>query len=271
MRYLREAVGGRPADQRNSTRKREPGLRDIYSGFDLANGFDLRHPERWTRAMHDRVQDAAKVLRHLLSSPYAVKKPRNAQERKTLRYFTEQTIPNQKRFIVHTATADARVRLVREKGKKQLTLQVRRPQRFGGFGEMRYWLFKEYLGYAPQEPDDFIEATQRMLPDMPDWGYFSLWSQPNGVITIPQPKKSLLKVLARFFQEGESFGGDKLQNALDILQGWVLQGNEADAERVYIARQKRRASKPNRFRGLAASTRRRMLKIPKRAKATRKK
>lgn len=246
LKYLREAVQGRAADQRNSDVKHEPGLRDIYPGFDVADGYDLRHIKSWTRAQHDRVQDAIKVVRQLLTSPYRVVKPRDKKQRFTLEHFTEQY--GQRRYIVHVATPDARVRLVREKGRKHPTLQVRRPERFGGFGTLRIWMFADYNdGMSPETPEEFVSATQAMIPDMPAWGYFALWSRPNGVISIPQPRNSLVRVMQRFFLEGESFGGNKFENAVDILQGWVLQGNEDDAERVYIARQRRRVKKPNRW------------------------
>lgn len=246
LKYLREAVAGRAADQRNTDAKHEPGLRDIYPGFDPADGYDLRDIKQWTRAQHDKVQDAIKVVRQLLASPYRLVSPRDKQQRKTLEYFTQQY--SQRRYIVHVATPDARVKFFKERGKKLPGVAIRRPQRFGGFGQLQFWMFPDYNGgVQPETAEEFVEATRAMIPDMPAWGYFSLWSRTNGVITIPQPRNSLVRVMQRFFDEGESFGGDKLDIAVDLLQGWVLQGNEEDANRVYAARQKRQRSKPNRW------------------------
>lgn len=250
LQYLREAIAGRPGREDNTGGRREPGLRDIYPGFDAKDGYDLKKIKYWTRAQFKKVQDAAKYLHSLTGDPFRVVAPRNKKQRESLKHFTNQLEPKQRRYIVHVESPNSVVRFERGKpGSKFPTLVVRRPERFGGFGRMQYWLFVDYLdGQYPFVKEDFLEATENMLPDMPDWGFFSLWSQQNGVITIPQPKDALLEVIERFFREGESFGGDKESAARFVLQGWVLQGNEEDAERSYIGRLNRRASKPNRWR-----------------------
>lgn len=228
----------------------------MFRGFTAAEGYDLRHIERWTQAQHDRVQSEIKELRQLLSSPYRLVTPRDRGQRSTLKNFTLQVDPRQKRFVVHVQSPQQRVSVRRQRGHKHPGITIESAQRFGGFGQMQFWFFNDYNeGYSPETREEFIEATRAMLPDMPDWGYFALWSRTNGVITIPQPKNSLLRVISRFFDEGESFGGDKIEVATDILQGWVLQGNEADAEKVYIARQQRRTRKADRYKATRARRR----------------
>lgn len=235
LRYLREAIRGVPRGE-GPGGVRLPGLRDIYQGFSREDGYDLRHIQRWSLARVQRVQELAKELNHLTSVPFRVMTPRTRQQKQTLRSFTRQFEPTQRRYIVHVETRNYAVRFAR-RGKQ---LEIFRPERFGGYGRMRFWMFADYLGYQAETQDEFIEATTRMLPDMPDWGFFSLWGT-YGVMGTPQPKKSLLAVLAQYFSEGDSFSPEKMEEGLGaVLQGWVLQGDEEDHLRILDARTSRR-------------------------------
>lgn len=257
LRYLRDAIAGYPAPvERQGKGRRIPGLREMYPGFDV----DLKNLQSLTKKQHDRIQAEAKNLHYLTSAPFRAVKPRTPQQRSTLKHFTQQHVPGQKRFIVHTPSPRYAVKFstIKRGKKKQSQLNIVTPQRFGGYGKLKFWFFKDYNGgEQPETADEFIQATINMLPDMPDWGYFSLWSQPNGIIGAPQPKNSLVRAFMQYFQEGDSFAG-KQEEMSDLLQAWVLQGDEDTAHRVYSARLQRRA-KSNRWRDAERNRRRKAL------------
>lgn len=261
--YLTEAVRGRPGKPATTGGAREPGLRDIFKGFTAREGFDLRHPERWTKGMHDKVQGLAKYLHNLTSQPFKVVTPKTLAQRKTLRHFTAQEDPQQRAYVVHVPSPLYRVKLRKEKKKKTVGLSLETPARFGGFGKLKYFLFRDYTanGQPPVLPEDFYEATRRMQEQLPDWAYMSIWSQPHGIISSPQPRNSMVRKLQEWFTTGDSFGGEKFGVAQDILLGWVLQGTEEDAETTLRARLKRRRPR-NRWADRQRQLRRKAMKLP---------
>jgi len=232
---------------------RIPGLRAVYQGFTAERGFDLRKVERWPKRRLEQVLEAARELRYLASTPFKIVKPKNKKQKRTLQHFTLQAHPRQKQYIVHVETPNYQVEFSTDEG-----LQIRK-----GRYKARLWLFADYNNdEQPSTQNEFIEATQRMLPDMPDWGYFSLWSSSTGVIGAPQPKESLIRALLQYFAEGDSFSPEKFDEIMDILQGWILQGDEEEAERVRQARQKRRAAR-NKWKEKQRKRRRRLLGLNK--------
>src|SRR2546428_593766 len=89
-------------------------LRKHIRGYEASAGYDIRHMERLTSSQRRYLRKKYTKLVTLLSQPYDVIKPKDKQERRALRHFTQQRFLRAKHFIVHKPDPETKVTL--EKG-----------------------------------------------------------------------------------------------------------------------------------------------------------
>lgn len=229
-------------------------LRQIFSGFDSKDGFDLRHPERWSEMARTYVDLHAKDLRKLWSrrdeqqvvKPRARNKALLEAQRAALRLHTGQGLPNQRAWIVSAAAARKLKVAYVPVPETPLAFGVKVPARLrvevrqsvkGGYRLSQDFLFRELLGgYQPMNFASMAEATRALLPLMPDTvggkeAYYVLLSDsPAGVISTPAPKSLLIEKLLQWHEEYDtaSYVATHPDFAETII-GWRLQGARLEA------------------------------------------
>src|ERR1700677_5215766 len=83
-RYIKEGLAGYVRSDGISI----PAARRIYSGLNAADGYDLRHVERWSAAKLDHARKRIQALNTLTSRPFSVIIPRNQAQRKAAQSYT---------------------------------------------------------------------------------------------------------------------------------------------------------------------------------------
>lgn len=226
-------------------------LREVFTGFDATDGYDVRHPESWSAARVKRVQRYGIRLRALKASPHIIVRPRSEAQRIALLRHVAQPWPNMKAFVVHTPhPKGTSVRYVLEPARllpfhatkpAQLRVQLVRPIH-GGRQYTRDFLFREILGYQPglsgpggrfrrgRNPwDDMVYATRMLLPYLPDTAmsartrlpeeaWYTLISMPHDSIGGAIRKSELVNTLLQDYAHySESFAG--------LILGFRYQGS----------------------------------------------
>jgi hypothetical protein len=177
-------------------------LRKYVNGFEAASGYDLHRIAHLIPAREEKVRRYARQIRQEIASPHIEIVPRTAEALRAVKQHTGQsTIPNRKRFIIHTnkpETTKARVVyktvIVRNaKGRKRkvktASLEIDQTVK-GGQVQDRYFYFPE----SPKSFNHIIKMTRKMLKSMPK-GYYTLQSANHGTIGRSIPSELLLEEL----------------------------------------------------------------------------
>lgn len=231
-------------------------LRAYFRGFESSDGYSLTKIEHWPAARVKRVEQYAEYLNHLLSQPHQRYVPRSLTQREVARAFTGQMLPDQKAFVMHVESDRDRVKITRY-GDVVIERELR--GRVAVVYDI-YYLFAFYLGWRPSTWDQVVNATEDMLPylpDDPDSRYF-LHSELHGSIGAGQPKKSLLLMVKRFATDYA------LKNFADTIIGFRRAGSRAEADQIYARKvahsQQRKELREKAWRALRARSVRRFKK-----------
>ncbi len=194
-------------------RKTIQQLRSVYRGFSPKDGFDARYPQNWTAHQHSQVMAYGARLHSLMSAQHVIVRPRTKAEEKALRIHTQQKVPRQKAFVIHTSKPlVAAVHYVTQPEKKMpffappigggLRVEMVQSYQDGALVLTdRDYLFEEMLGFQPYNPDDFIYALRMLLPLLPDKtptgkeAMYTLLSREHGPIGTPVFKEFLIETL----------------------------------------------------------------------------
>lgn len=239
-------------------------LRDYFTGFDSSSGFALNKIEQWPAARVKKVEQYAEYLNHLLSQPSVRYLPRSAIQREVASTFTGQLLPNQKAYVVHVESTRDRFRITRE-GDIVIEREVGRPAMGGRMRKPLvvydiYYLFVFYLGWRPATWDQLINATEDMLPFLPDdrESRYFLHSELHGSIGAGQPKKSLLMMVKRMANEYA------MKKFADTIIGFRRAGSRGEADAIYAQKvshsQARKEQRDKAWRALRARSARRFRK-----------
>jgi hypothetical protein len=183
-----------------------PGARRIYRGLDAANGYDLRHIERWPAAKLKVARERIQALNTLTGRPFAIVTPRTRKQRKAAQKYTGQNLPYQKKMIV--AVQDPKLDKIVFR-KNQVT--VERTHKHGSKSIRQRYLFSDYEDVEPQSFLEMVRITKMMLPDMPDkyYGrdvYYTILTRQYGPIGESFLKKRLIEQLYYYH---ETYGSAK--------------------------------------------------------------
>jgi hypothetical protein len=192
-----------------------PGARRIYKGMDSADGFDLRHIERWSAAKLAKARERAQSINTLTSRPFTVIIPRTAKQRKAAQTFTGQNLPYQKEMIA--TVQSPKLDRVTFKNNKVI---VERKFPSGTKTIQQRYLFREYLKPGESYPVGFVgmhRKLKEMLPDMPERyhgskAYYTILTQQYGPIGRSVFKE---KLLAEFEYYHATYGIDKQHQHFD--------------------------------------------------------
>lgn len=165
-------------------------LRQVFTGFETVDGYDLRHVELWSQRRVVRARKFGVRLRNLKSYPHIIVRPRTAEQRAALFRHVSQPWKNLKAFVVHTPRNPERTVVQYVMGppipmgfgvtlRPKLRVQLVADE-LGGKHLTQDFLFREILGYQPGLPgpggafrhgrhpwEDMIYATRMLLPFMP--------------------------------------------------------------------------------------------------------
>jgi hypothetical protein len=178
-----------------------PGARRIYKGLGAADGFDLRHIERWSAATYKKARERVQSLNTLTGRPFAVIIPRTKKQRVQGQKFTGQNLPYQKEFIVQVQDPKHDKAVFRE---NKVTIQ--RDFKGGSREIEQRWLFRDYLEPGESMPITFAQMrdiTLRMLPFMPaeyrkQWVYYTILTVQYGSVGQSVPKHRILELLSSY-------------------------------------------------------------------------
>lgn len=219
--YIKEGFNGYTRDDGVNV----PGIRRIYSGFDAATGFDLRHIERWPAARIAKARNRIQSLNTLTGRPFDVITPRTAKQKKAARDFTGQTLKDQKAMIVQVQL-QGKDKAVFKNGK----VGIERQFPSGSKTIKQRYLFKDYLKPseslrdaideeeiddeeitddildAPSTFSDMLDITRRMLVDMPKnvYGqpaYYTLLTVQYGPIGGSATHGKVLDLLRKYMNQ----------------------------------------------------------------------
>ncbi len=225
-----------------------PGARNIYSGLQARDGFDLRHIERWSAAQLRAARERVQSLNTLTSRPFTVLIPRTAKQKKAARSYTGQGLKKQKEFIV----------TVQDTKRDKVTFQnnkviIQREFESGTKTIKQRYLFADYLKLGEPRPLTFVQMrdiTKRMLPDMPDRYrgnrlYYTLITIQYGPIGNSVWKDDVLDLLANYHERYDP--GRQHEGFAEQVIGFQMVGTfgqasqyQADRERKSAAARQRR-------------------------------
>lgn len=150
-------------------------------------------------------------LHSFMSTQHVIVRPRTKAEERALRIHTQQKVPRQKAFVIHTSKPmKAEVHYVTQPERLMPFnappigggLRVEMVQRYQD-GKLvladRDYLFAEMLGYQPIRWGDFIRALLMLLPLLPDKtpmgkdAMYTLLSREHGPIGSPVLKQFLIE------------------------------------------------------------------------------
>lgn len=241
---------------RNAVKK----IRPLVTGFEASDGFDLRHPERWTKQQADKVRAFSQELGSILSQSHVIARPRSKQSREALEVFTGQRFKGQKGWIVHVPKPDETT--VRVKGGKvEISRAVRGAQVLD-----RFYLFEEIFGIKPDTWDDILEMTRILIGKkryrdsylydedyastvrkMPD-GFYTLWVETQGDTGAPVRRELLLDNLTFYEQaygnkNSDTWKGGGFEEVILGFHWQGLDGSKAMQRRMQLVAQRLRAEK----------------------------
>jgi hypothetical protein len=250
-----------------------PGARRLYEGLSAADGFDLRHIERWTAAKLKSARHRIQSLNTLTSRPFAIIIPRTKKQRKAAQKFTGQNILHQKEFIAQIQI-QGRDKAVFRQGK----VGIERVFPSGAKTIKQRYLFSDYLRpdetirddlseeEAEEYGDDVLDApstfremrevTQRMLLDMPKnvYGqpaYYALITPQYGAFgrsaTHGKVMDLIVEYMTRYDPGGTVVHGRHADFAEHIIGfqmiGTKTQMNELAQERIRLKAMRKERNK----------------------------
>jgi hypothetical protein len=229
--YLAERRQGRLNYLRESVRT----LRAYQHGFESRDGYDLRHPEVWTHAQLKKVTNAARVFNEFVAGPHQRVVPRGRVQRAALQRHTGLRGKKLYAYPVQTPSRDAKVKIVNGK------ITIRRLVK-GGYLQDQYYYFSDYVDPSEIEDfDDLRNALKKMLPDLPDEGWYVLNNSQHGAIGQSQRKKFIDKILHEYYlaYDVRDTKGAHEGFAQSIL-GVIRLSDTVDPAQEYKERQSRR-------------------------------
>lgn len=231
--WLRVPVGERAklkADIIDGVKK----SRRLFKGLTAKDGFDLRHPERWSTAKLKKARNLNTITRTLENKPFVLKTPTTKKQRKSLQSITGLTRKDQKSYPIFNVMPDEKVRFqkgavihVREYEDKKKSIR-------------RNFLFADYLEDDEEMPEtfeDMIELTERMLPDMPKaMGgrevFYGLFTTPQGVIGNLGSKDKVLDLLQRYYVKYDTPVMQASHKGFaEAVIGWYMTGTNRQVQK----------------------------------------
>lgn len=215
--------------------------RRLFKGLTAADGFDLRHPERWSTQKLNKARTLNAITRTLENKPFVLKTPTTKKQRRSLQNMTGLTRKDQKSYPIFDVAPKEKIRFqdgavirVHEFEDKKKIVR-------------RNFLFVDYLEEDEEPPATFKEMrelTQRMLPDMPgSMGgqpvSYGLYTAPHGVLGQLGSKSRLLSLLDQFFVQYDA--PDKEPQHKGFAQaviGWYMTGTNIQGKRLKKEREK---------------------------------
>lgn len=233
-------IAGKANEKLATLNKTTKELRRFFRGFDSDKGYALNDIRRWNLKQVRQVEKYGEYLHHLKSQPHVRAVPRTKKQRIGLQTFTGQNEPSQRAYVVHKTHPEEQV-LIDEQG--MVTVERKVSDKVGWI-RSEFYYFRTLLGYQPEDWDEVYAATERMLSLMPDGEYF-IYSSLHGEIDVPHPKRSLLRVIARYMQEyaQRNFG----MTIIGFRRIADQINSDVEYERIYTRRQKERARRKKEF------------------------
>lgn len=251
-------------------------LRPLVKGFEAGDGYDLHHPEYWTKQQADRVRAFSQELGAILSQPHKIVRPRSKRTAVSLEVFTGQRFKGQKAWVVHVPKAEETTVKVTSAGKVEVVRKVR-----GGEVVDRFYLFEEIFGRKPETWEEIVEMTRIMTglkkykesflydEDQAEFvrvmpkGLYTLWVETQGDTDAPVKRELLIRRLQEYEQTYGNARSDLWKGGGfdEVILGFHWQGTNRDAAMV---RRQQLVAERN-----AAARERRLTRQARRRKITR--
>lgn len=244
--YLHSALVGYTDSQGRAI----PGLRELYTGFEAKDGFDIRRIETWSATLKNRVREAAGSLHLITNNPFKVVDARTQVRKRALIRFTGQAPTPQhapKKFAVPLSSTNQTVHFVPDKkfGERAEIFQTAKGARL----RTRRYLFNEITGHQPQTFKQMIRVTRKLIETLPkDGNYLFLTTQ--GTVGTLMYRDFILDELRHYFEAYEN-PQTRTEHKIGFagnLIGFEWHGDEDEAERIYIAKELRKSARSSRRR-----------------------
>lgn len=227
-----------------------PGLREVYTGFEARDGFDIRKLEYWPAHVKNAVRDAAGSLHLITNNPFKVVDARTQVRKRALIRFTGQApTPKHapKKFAVPLSSEHQTVHFVPDKvfGERAEIFQTAKGVRL----RTRRYLFNELTGDQPQTFRQMIKVTRGLIDRLPKDGNF-LFLTTQGTIGTLMYRDFILDEMRHYYEAYENPKTrieDKKGFAGNLI-GFEWHGDEEEAEQTYIAKEERKAARSRRRR-----------------------
>jgi len=226
-----------------------PGVRRVYSGFSAADGYDLRHIERWSAAKLKSARRYIQQVSTYTSRPVAIITPRTAKQRRAAQNFTGENKKQKIYFVPVQLPTHDKVRFKNNKVVVERTFK-------GGSKQIKQrFLFRDYLEAGKRLPITFEEMHEfldDMLPDMPEnwggqWAYYMLISTLHGPIGRSVPKSRISELLENYHQRYEK-PGEQHEGFAEAVVGFQMVGTALQAGKFQIEREHRSQRRPRKWR-----------------------
>lgn len=203
-------------------------LRRYVKGFD-APRYNLREVDRWSASRRERVIDSSKRLRYLISRPHvSVAVPRSAQKRKALARFTQQHVPELKRFIVFTEDPENTQLDYTPDGRVQMRVRSGPHTSY----TREFFLWRDFTKRPPVTLKAARRVLKKMLPFMPE-GRYAFWSDTQGMTGVPQGRDFIAQKLDDWYHAYESGPEAYLHRGFGrVLNGLVYLGPWKTSRRI---------------------------------------
>ena len=213
-----------------------PGARNLFTGMDASNGYDLRHIERWSAQKLSSARQRVQAINTLTSRPFAVLIPRSKKQTHAAKNYTGQNIPKQKEFIVQVQSSK------RDKATfRNNQVVVEREFKSGAKQVEQRFLFRDHNnGKQPITFPGMRRATERMMKEMPERYrgakvYYTLITAQYGPIGRSIFKERLLEELSNYHSQ---YGNSAMhRHFAEQVIGYQMVGTYAQAAKYQIERE----------------------------------
>lgn len=244
--YLHSALVG----YTDSQGREIPGLRSLYSGFEASDGFDIRRIEFWPAHLKNKVREAAGSLHLITNNPFKVVEARTQKRKDALTRFTGQAPDSKhkpKKFAVPLSSTAQTVHFVPDKkfGERAEIFQTAKGVKM----RTRRYLFNEITGDQPQTFRKMIKVTRTLIDQLPKEGNY-LFLTTQGTVGTLMYRDFILDEMRHYFEayENPRTRIEHKKGFAGNLIGFEWHGDQSEAERVFIDKENRKASRVSRRR-----------------------
>lgn len=252
-----EYIARKRAERLATLNKTAKEVRSFFKGFSAKDGYSLNDIRRWRLQDVRELEKYGEYLRHLKSQPHVRFVPITKKQKISVQTLTGQNDPSQRAYVIHKTHPDELV-MIDEYGMVAIERKVSDKV---GWIRAEFYYFRTFLNFQPLTWDEVYAATGELLPWLPEGEYF-IYSSLHGEIDVPQPKRSLARIIQRYMQEYSQ--KDFASTIVGFRRIADEVNSDAEYEKIYTRRQKEKKRRKKEFDALMKKVARPLKKKAKR-------